>query len=1189
MIAIVSRSLLTPGDRYRVEVTATGFSPGVQENVPVRLASENTADISVALAGSTEEVNVSGADQQLIQSTQSQLSQQFTPRQLTELPFNGGGIDNLALLVPGVSTTGDASFSNGVGISANGNRGRSNNFQIDGQDNNDNSIAGPSLTLTNTEAVGEYQVITNTFSAEFGRNSGAQINTITKSGTNNFHGAIFEFLQNSALNTLNNTQKRAAATFRFLGNNGFPTFSQLATNRQGKDPFTLNRFGGAIGGPLPLPRFGEGGRAYISGKNRSFFFITYQGDRQRGEQIANNLGTGGITFTPQSAALAASLGFPGGQILTNPGIGGGPAFVQGVGQLIVLPPVFDATGTGIPNAFVNPGGAFTNSVFVRNAAGQIVPLQTGEGVRIFRNDFSEDQLITREDFNLTSKDLITARYIYDTSKFPIAVGRAVAGALFDVPSQNNNLGVTETHTISSRFVNEVRFNFSRLNVLFGDPSGVRPGPGIQFSGVRDLAGNFSSLTFGTQNNLPQSRKVDVYQEQDTVSATLSNHAVKFGADIRQQKVNNFFLPNFLGTFTFRGGSGAGSVTGQNFFTAAGAPRTGNATGFENLLLGRPQRINFALGNPVINTQQNDYFFFVQDDYRVRPNLTLNLGLRYELSTTPFNPIIEALNTREADPNRSIFGTSFPLSTRTATKLRLDKNNFAPRVGFAYQPNFNILGGRFTNGRTVIRGGFGIAYDPSFFNIVLNTVTAAPFAGDGQVVQLPGAPGSLPFPSLPNTTAQLATTPGTNGGDPRLFNQTRVSPNFYNPYTMSYNFGIQQEIFKNSVLEVRYVGSRIVGQFQSINANPDLRFYARAGQALFNDPGRFTGGLVSPGATADNNFSSRPGTNGNGRVNPTFGLVRQRTNGATSTYNGLQVRFDTRLRNTLTLNANYSFSRTIDNASEIFGTFGGGQTVAFAQNPFDVSRGERGLSAFHQKHIFTSNLIYDVPFFKEQKGVLGKTLGGFQVSTLIRLGSGRPYTPQNILATGDPNFENGFAGSGVLRPFNGNPSAPIGTLAVGNQAAQNLIGGVTTDSPTGFYIYNTLKPGSQPVPGTLRDARLVYNDFGLISQFGFPITGDGAPEAFSLFRTPFGDVGRNTFLGLPNYNANVALFKTMKFSESKKIEFRVEATNLLNHRNFGVPDPFTEDAYAGSAVGPFQNPGFNTGENRQLRFGLRFVF
>jgi hypothetical protein len=134
---------LTPGDRYRVEVTATGFSPGVQENVPVRLASENTADISVALAGSTEEVNVSGADQQLIQSTQSQLSQQFTPRQLTELPFNGGGIDNLALLVPGVSTTGDASFSNGVGISANGNRGRSNNFQIDGQDNNDNSIAGP--------------------------------------------------------------------------------------------------------------------------------------------------------------------------------------------------------------------------------------------------------------------------------------------------------------------------------------------------------------------------------------------------------------------------------------------------------------------------------------------------------------------------------------------------------------------------------------------------------------------------------------------------------------------------------------------------------------------------------------------------------------------------------------------------------------------------------------------------------------------------------------------------------------------------------------------------------------------------------------------------------------------------------------------------------------------------------------
>jgi hypothetical protein len=471
--------------------------------------------------------------------------------------------------------------------------------------------------------------------------------------------------------------------------------------------------------------------------------------------------------------------------------------------------------------------------------------------------------------------------------------------------------------------------------------------------------------------------------------------------------------------------------------------------------------------------------------------------------------------------------------------------------------------------------------------VLNTVTAAPFAGAGQVVQTPGAPGSLPFPSLPNTTAQLATTPGTNGGDPRLFNQTRVSRTLQSLYNVVQLRNSAGDI-QNSVLEVRYVGSRIVGQFQSINANPDLRFYARAGQALFNDPGRFTGGLVSPGATADNNFSSRPGTNGNGRVNPTFGLVRQRTNGATSTYNGLQVRFDTRLRNTLTLNANYSFSRTIDNASEIFGTFGVGKQLLLLR----IRSMSRGVNAACQPFIKTHLHVKPdlrCAFLQRTKGVLGKTLGGFQVSTLIRLGSGRPYTPQNILATGDPNFENGFAGSGVLRPFNGNPSAPIGTLAVGNQAAQNLIGGVTTDSPTGFYIYNTLKPGSQPVPGTLKDARLVYNDFGLISQFGFPITGDGAPEAFSLFKTPFGDVGRNTFLGLPNYNVNVALFKTMKFSESKKIEFRVEATNLLNHRNFGVPDPFTEDAYAGSAVGSFQNPGFNTGENRQLRFGLRFVF
>src|SRR5262249_47513536 len=228
----------------------------------------------------------------------------------------------------------------------------------------------------------------------------------------------------------------------------------------------------------------------------------------------------------------------------------------------------------------------------------------------------------------------------------------------------------------------------------------------------------------------------------------------------------------------------------------------------------------------------------------------------------------------------------------------------------WSPEFKFLGSRFTGGRTVIRGGIGIAYDPSFFNIVLNTVTAAPFAAAGIITQTPGGAGSVLYPFLPSTVAQLNTTPGTNGGDPRLFNQTRVSPNFHNPYTISWNFGIQTEIFKNTVVEARYVGSHIVGQFQTVTGNPNVQNLNRAAQCLGLSAGAFSAGAVvgTPAATATDactglaGFSNRPGTNGEGRLDPNFGNVRMRINGATSTYHGLQTRFDTRLSNSLVINA-----------------------------------------------------------------------------------------------------------------------------------------------------------------------------------------------------------------------------------------------------------------------------------------------
>ncbi|HXT64871.1 MAG TPA: carboxypeptidase regulatory-like domain-containing protein [Pyrinomonadaceae bacterium] len=1203
---------LTPGEHYKVEVTAQGFAPSAKDNIVVRLGTENTADIELGVSGATANVTVT-ADTPLIDSAQSQLSTNYTPQQLTQLPFVGA-IDNLALLTPGVITPGDTDFANGVGISANGNRGRSNNFQIDGQDNNDNSVAGPSLSITNAEAIGDFQVITNSFSAEFGRNSGAQINVVTRSGTNEFHGALFEFHQNSALNARDNLEKKAAARFGFLASNGFPQFQGLATRfSDGPGPDHNNRFGGRIGGPIV--------------KNKAFFFATYEGNYDRGEAVGEGLTS--FTYSPTAEGVA-NLNRIFGTAATNTLLALSPATAQHAGVWSCAPPVEDSNGDGLPDTF-QFSTAGTAGI---NTPGNLAPLAVVadptapggrrvifgcEDVRTVASQSTQHQFIGRVDWNLTSKDTLQTRYIYDNSKFPLIGGRFLGGFFYDEPSKNNNLGVTYTRNISSKTVNEGRFNFSRLQVDFGDVKGAvpgtnNPGPGIAWAGTRSLASGFTGgilTSFGALNNIPQNRVVDVYQFQDTVAQTIGNHALKYGADIRHQKVDNFFLPNFTGQYRFN--SGGAALPANTFFNYGTTGLNGSArtspTAFENFILGRPDRITFALGNPQIKTTQNDFFFFIQDDWRIRPTLTLNLGLRYEISTTPFNPIIDQVTERESNASTAIFNTAFPLAFRTTNTLPIDKNNFGPRVGFAWSPNLGFGGNRFRDGKTVIRGGFGVAYDPPYFNIVLNTVTAAPFAGVGTLTQTPGGVGSVNFPFLPQTTAALNGTPGTNGGDPRLFNQTRVDPNLYNPYTMSFNFGIQQEVGRRSVLEARYVGSRIVGQFQTVNGNPSLRTLLMAGD-YFGNSTMFTHGIL-PGTctgatcqtpTSGNGWQSRTtdatGARilGSGRVDPNYGLVRTRTNGATSTYNGLQVRFDTRFTNDLTLNANYTWSKTLDNASEIFSTLGGGSTVAQSQDPFNTTSGERGLSAFDQRHNFTTNFLYTLPFMKDQHGWTGNLLGGWEVGGLIRIGSGRAYTPNTFYGMYDTGWEGGFIGAGALRPFNGNSTAPNGTIAFGYGAACDvLFGGPECDynggaaGPGSFIVYNTANVGSNGTvvsASQVRDrARLIYNDFGMFSNFGEPLA---FLEAFNLFKSPFGNVGRNTFLGEPFALANLSLFKTFKVTENTKLEFRTEAFNILNHRNFGVPDVVTEDA-AKQFGGTFQNPGFNNGGNRSLRFGLRFIF
>jgi hypothetical protein len=237
----------------------------------------------------------------------------------------------------------------------------------------------------------------------------------------------------------------------------------------------------------------------------------------------------------------------------------------------------------------------------------------------------------------------------------------------------------------------------------------------------------------------------------------------------------------------------------------------------------------------------------------------------------------------------------------------------------------------------------------------------------------------------------------------------------------------------------------------------------------------------------------------------------------------------------------------------------------------------------------------MPWFKSQKGAVGKLLGGYEISGTLFAGSGRPYQPLEAFGTYDPSFENAFFGVGSLRPFVGNPNAPKGTIAYGVTTACTILFGDAgcNDAlavPGNFIVYNTLSPGSAGKAMTaaqaLKSARYIYNDFGIANQFGVSLSD---LEAFNLFKTPYGDLGRNTQFGLPNFTVNLGVSKTTRISERYKLEFKAEATNLLNRRNYGVPDAFTEDASNGFAVSSFENPGFNNGSQRQVRFGLKFIF
>ncbi len=1102
-----------PIGSYSVTIEAPKFQKLRISNVAVITARDTALGIKTLTIGAEEIVNVESTPP-LVETTTAAVTTSFESKRITDLP-TGINFDALALYVPGVTHGGSAGRgnSNGAQLSVNGQRTRSNNFQIDGQYNNDNSVAGPGIFLENADALQEVQV-SNNYSSEFGRNTGSVVNYVTKSGTNAFHGTVFEYYRGSLFDSLTNDEKSPAFGFCRPGED--PAVVGCTVPQQSR--FNQNIFGFTFGGPVL--------------KDKLWFFGSYLADRARSAGFP----TTADRRTPTPAGLQTlAAAFPNS---------------AGVDALLAGAPGSDFFA-GVPRSFeLAPGPGPDGILGTPDDAG---PFPVTDGVTTAQVEFGFPtfspstvdnirQFTAKVDFQPTSKDRLWFRYIRDDeiSSNTDAFGTGESGLFADIPSGGKQYGAGWTRTWSSTFVNEVRFGYAFLNVGFEDGTFQCNRGNFTECLPRVAFQDSDLLPFGLAPNAPQGRTVKNYQVQDNASWVKGRHTFKFGGEYDRQNSPSDFLPGANGSYTF--GTAACPVNPMfDPMAPPGAPNSNPTVcvgDYDALVRNLP--LNFSmtdgpLGFPFV---ENDLAFYFQDDWRIKENLTLNLGVRWEWASQSIN-LLHDLAVANQSGSNPFWDTTLPENVIAPPRVPNDLNNLSPVIGFAWTPR--IFESVFGKDKTVVRGGFRISYDPAFYNIHLNVATSAPtvnasgtLTGDSvSVVTVMGVPTptvtpGVPIPGLPGTvtfTGNDVRAIGLpfipTGGNPGFRTQTTVAPDFRNPYTQQWSLGVQREINPKVALEVRYLGSHTVGQFQSVNGNPSLLALITNG---FDGSNPNRQDVIPDGVTPCTTAGTPGFTNRYADCN--FRNVVRRQNSAFGIYHSLQSRFDIRNWHGVTSTLAYTWSHNIDNASEIFSTTGAG-LLSFSQNPFDINRGERGTSLFDYRHNLALQFIYELPWFRSQQGVLGHFLGGWQFSTAYRYTTGDPYTPIQPKSGAQGTSPGLCDPTGAFtttldncRPILLDASAPFDAVGRCNNATCTSV----TDLRTG-------------TAGTTLDGfHWLVNNLNAAIFFGSPFTG----------------VGRYGERGQPVNNASMAVFKTTKITERVSVQFQFQAFNVFNRPYYGLP-------------------------------------
>jgi hypothetical protein len=1181
-----------PVGSYRLEFDQVGFKKNVRRGVTVDVNQVVSIDTVMQVGAAREIVEVT-SEAPLVDTTSTQLGAVVNERAVTELPLNTRDTYQLLQLQPGVqSQVGSDLFygsdQSGV-VSVNGGRGRSNNYAVNGGEANDQFVNLP-VIQPSPDSIQEFRVLTNTFDAEYGRNSGSIVNVVTKSGTNDFHGDVFEFFRNKVLNA-----------------RGFFDFT--------KADFKQNQFGGTLGGPVR--------------KDRTFFFVSYEGRRIRQGKASTTIPIvptmqertgdfseggaaapfGGTVNTDTFASiLNARCGsvLPGGPV-PMPSVAGPTPYSTIFSNEQIPTQCFDPTAVDLLNQFVPLPNA-SNSQF--------------RSVPAYRT--RADQFSIRFDHKISSSQQFNGYYyfnddtIFQAFSFFQAAGANLPGFGGNYSDRFQQWNLSHTWAINTTTVNEFRFAYFRegqgtfdhpqranlvqnscatvpANMCFSDPNnpslGIRPGLGPTREGVPfvTVSGGFN-IGNNFEGELPQIG--NTFHWADTFSKVMGSHTVKFGGDVRRQRFDQTIFFDVNGEYFYFGGVGNDVATF-------------NGSLFPDYLLGLPDSFTMSAPEPE-NLRSTSLYLFAQDSWKIRPNLTLNYGLRWELNTpysdtrgklqafrpgqatTQFNCQLSpasqaALGTPDTNCNvggsaQSVFplGMVFPGDKGVPPGItNTYYRSFAPRVGLAWSPGRkegflgHLTGGP---GKTSIRMGWGMFYNP-IEQLVLEQGGGPPFSG---VVTISGSLFNTPFLdefgfTHPNSFNGIRNPVRNQPVDFSIFRPMLLfgvlQPNLRSQYAEQYNFGIQRELRNDLVLQVGYVGS----QGHRLLASHDLNFgnaqtcldiiavlgsgacFPFGADSFYSIPA----GAIPPGFVFHLPYGSVPtvtGPNANpivlpglrpfsapfcepttGAGCPTDGLevfssIFAQDTIATSNYNSLQLSVEKRFSHGLQLLGAYTWSKSIDEASSFENIL----------NPIDFKR-SRALSLFNAAQRFVLSYYWELPVRKMQ-GFAGKALDGWAISGVTTFQSGFPI---RITSSSDLELENSFDFE-----LPGEPDLHF------------------------FKTQNAHKSGcailTGPTSGTGTPCSPISNQY--FDPNGFSNQALGT----------IGSAPRSMCCGPGINNFDFAIHKNTPINERMSVQFRAEFFNIWNHAQFFPPDGNITDGATFGQISKARDP-------RLIQFALKFLF